>query len=152
MSGDDRDLRRLFDEAREADLRGAPPFRTTWELARRRAPRGPAGSRRPLFWLRWAGATAALAAAAVFVATRYAPRVAPIDLEREIALAQEISDWREPTAMLASLAGMEPLDEMPGLSLTSVGIPADTGFSSSHAMETQFTGGPGGAAPEGDRQ
>ncbi len=148
---DDRDLKRLFEAAREEDRPGTPPFESAWARARRRVEERSPGAR-PLPGWRLAAAAAALLVVAFLITVRHGREAAPVDVEREIALAREISEWQGPTTGLAALSGMEIRDEVPDLSLTSVPLPEDTGFSSAEGTEDQSRSGAKGAAPERDQR
>jgi hypothetical protein len=115
----DSDLRKLFQEAREADEVSAPDFRSI----RRHAVRGRATSRRP----RW-GLIAFPAAAAVAVALslwmagrgfdRHSREAAPSEVSDSNALT--LDEWTAPTDFLLETPGRELLGSFPPI---GAGIP-----------------------------
>ena len=135
MSESDRRLRRLFEAARDGDRTGAPSFARTWEAARRRAGQRSPTLRRPAPLWGWATLAAAALVAVAFVTLRPGRDGRPDDLEREIALACEISAWEGPTSGLAALTTLPLLDEVPSLSLSSLALPGDTGLATAEDAE-----------------
>ena len=135
MNQGDRELRRLFQVAREDDGAAAPSFARSWEAARRHAGRAAPAARRAVPRWGWATLAAAALVAVAFVTLRPGRDGRPDDLEREIALACEISAWEGPTSGLAALATLTLLDEVPSLSLSSLALPDDTGFATADKAE-----------------
>lgn len=117
---DDSDLRRLFEEAREADEASAPDFRRT----RHRAAEGQATSRRP----RW-GLIALPAAAALAVGLGLLLAGRGSDMPSREAVPPEVSaltldEWTAPTDFLLETPGRELLGSFPpiGASIPDVSV------------------------------
>jgi hypothetical protein len=117
---DDSDLRKLFQEAREADEASAADFHTI----RRRAAEGQATSRR----LRW-GLIALPAAAALavglglLVAGRGSDTPSPEAVPSEVS-ALTLDEWTAPTDFLLETPGRELLGQFPpiGASIPNVSV------------------------------
>jgi hypothetical protein len=122
-NGNDRDLERWFESAREADRGEAPAFDRTWREARRRAARS---SRRTGLRLALGAAltTAAVAAGVLLLGDHRGRSLSFSD--EEIAMARAISAWTAPSDAIASISGVHLSVEIPRLEIESVRLPTMT--------------------------
>jgi len=140
-NGNDRDLERWFDSAREADRGDAPAFDRTWGEARRRAARP---SRRTGLRLALGAAltTAVVAVGILLLGDRRDRSLSFSD--EEIAMARAISEWTAPSDALANVSGVRVSVEIPRLEIESVELPTMT---SPRASESGGSASPSRAIP-----
>ncbi|HUC44730.1 MAG TPA: hypothetical protein VMR65_11865 [Candidatus Sulfotelmatobacter sp.] len=106
---DDRDIQRSFDALRDADLEGAPGYRTL--LRRPRATESPRSTIRLAG--AWAAGGLALAAAVAGVMILFPARHADVPLDNAISQAQEMSSWSAPTDTFLEVDSLDSRSEPP---------------------------------------
>jgi len=106
---DESELRRRFDELREADKERAPDFAHTYGRAQARARARARQSWRATLRVRPVVIGAAAAVAIAAIGLTYSRSLSPP------AAAPEIMTWRAPTDTLLQTPGRELLGEMPAL-------------------------------------